>query len=131
MKMKSLILLTAVLMLSGCTNGKSEKLEPVANAAAVDTSYQVIFVELGSDKCIPCKMMKPVMDAIETKYSGRVKVVFHDVWTEAGKPYSEKYGINVIPTQVFLDKENNEFFRHEGFFPEEEIVNLLKERGIE
>jgi thioredoxin 1 len=44
--------------------------------------------------------------------------------------YAEKYGIKVIPTQVFLDKEGKEFFRHEGFFPEGEIDKLLQKRGL-
>ena len=69
---------------------------------------EVTFVELGSKRCIPCKMMQPVMESIETAYAGKVKVVFYDVWTEEGRPYGEKYGITAIPTQVFLDKDGNE-----------------------
>ncbi len=91
---------------------------------------KVTFIELGSVNCIPCKMMQPVMKAIETKYSGQVKVIFHDVWTDNGKPYAEKYGIKLIPTQVFLDERGKEFFRHEGFYPEKEIDKLLLTKGI-
>lgn len=91
----------------------------------------VTFVELGSVKCIPCKMMQPIMEEIEKEYGDEVKVVFHDVWTEKGKPYGVKYKIKAIPTQVFLDKDGKEFFRHVGFFPKEEIVKILKSRGVE
>lgn len=90
--------------------------------------YQVTFVELGSVNCIPCKQMKPVMEDIEKEYAGKVKVVFHDVWTEQGKKDSEKYKIRVIPTQVFLDKDGKEYSRHEGFFPKEELVKVLKQK---
>ena len=38
--------------------------------------------------------------------------------------------IRVIPTQIFLDKEGKEYFRHEGFFPKEELVNILKQKGV-
>ncbi len=62
------------------------------------------------------------MKSIETKYGKEVKIDFHDVWTEAGKPYGVKYGIEAIPTQVFLDETGKEYFRHVGFFPEEELV---------
>jgi len=31
-----------------------------------------------------------------------------------------------IPTQVFLDENGKEFFRHEGFFPEEKITKGVK-----
>jgi thioredoxin 1 len=70
------------------------------------------------------------MKSIEEKYGEQVKVIFHDVWTDEGKPYAEKFGIKLIPTQVFLDEKGKEFFRHEGFFPEKEIGKLLDGKGI-
>ena len=88
------------------------------------------FVELGSVGCIPCDMMKPIMGEIEKEYKDRVKVVFYDVRTSEGNPYAKTYKIRVIPTQVFLDKDGKEFFRHEGFYPKEEIVKLLKDKGL-
>ncbi len=102
------------------------------SAAKLQTPQKpvVTFVELGSVKCIPCRKMQPVMKAIERKYGNQVSVVFHDVWTDAGRPAAEKYGIRLIPTQVFLDAKGKEFFRHEGFFPEEEIHKLLQKRGL-
>jgi thioredoxin 1 len=94
------------------------------------TEFKVTFVELGSVNCIPCRMMKPVMDKIEQKYPGQVKVVFHDVWTEEGKSAGFKFAVRVIPTQVFLDKTGKEYFRHEGFFPFEEVDKILKQKGV-
>lgn len=91
---------------------------------------KVTFVELGSVNCIPCKQMQPVMKAIEKKYGEQVKVIFHDVWTDEGKPYAGKFGIKLIPTQVFLDEKGKEFFRHEGFYPEKEIDKLLNGKGV-
>lgn len=93
-------------------------------------NIKVTFIELGSVRCIPCKKMQPIMQQIEQEYAGQVKVVFYDVWTQEGRPYAYKYKIRLIPTQVFLDKEGNEFFRHEGFFPKEELVKILKQKGV-
>jgi thioredoxin 1 len=70
------------------------------------------------------------MKEIEKEYAGQVKVIFYDVWTEAGKPYAGQYKITVIPTQVFLDADGNEYFRHQGFFPKEELVEVLKKQGV-
>ena len=92
--------------------------------------YKVTFIELGSVRCIPCRQMQPVMKSIEAKYGKDVKVEFHDVWTEAGKPFGEKYGIEAIPTQVFLDETGKEFYRHVGFFPEEELLKILQMKGV-
>lgn len=91
---------------------------------------KVTFIELGSVNCIPCKMMQPVMKSIENKYGNQVKVVFYDVWTQQQKHYAQLYKIRVIPTQVFLDENGKEFYRHEGFYPEAEIDKLLKGKGL-
>jgi thioredoxin 1 len=110
------------------TQSKTDKPQPKDDAKA--TIPLVTFVELGSVKCIPCRQMQPVMKAVEEKYGKQVNVVFYDVWKDDQREYAEKYGIKVIPTQVFLDKEGKEFFRHEGFFPEAEIDKLLQKRGL-
>ncbi|MDO9549168.1 MAG: thioredoxin domain-containing protein [Candidatus Marinimicrobia bacterium] len=92
---------------------------------------KVTFIELGSVNCIPCKQMQPVMKAIEEKYPEQVKITFYDVWTKEGKPYAQQYKIRVIPTQVFLDSNGSEFFRHEGYFPLVEIEKLLQQKGVQ
>jgi len=93
-------------------------------------TYKVTFIELGSVRCIPCKKMMPIMEQIEKEYGDQVKVVFHDVWTKEGKPYATKHKIKLIPTQIFLDKEGKEYFRHVGFFPKDELVKVLKQQGV-
>jgi thioredoxin 1 len=92
--------------------------------------YEVTFYELGSVRCIPCKQMQPVLKSIEEKYKDKVQVIFYDVWTKEGKEAAKNFTFEAIPTQIFLDKNGKEFFRHEGFFPEEEIVKMLKQKGI-
>ena len=119
-----------ILVLSGlsCTKKGKEVASEVTNSSASSqsSSYLVTFIELGSVRCIPCRMMQPIMAEIEKEYAGKVKVVFYDVWTEAGQPYAEFYRIRVIPTQIFLDKDGREYFRHEGYFPKEELVKVLE-----
>ena len=85
-------------------------------------------VDLGAGKCIPCKMMAPILEDLKKTYSGRMDVVFIDVWEnpDAGK----KYGINVIPTQIFYDAAGQELFRHEGFFGKDDILAKWKELGV-
>ena len=128
--MKGIILfLLAGLLSMSCSAASTKADENNKNAAAVE-SYLVTFVELGSVRCIPCKLMQPVMKDIEKDYAGQVKVVFHDVWTPEGEPFATSFKIRVIPTQVFLDKEGKEYFRHEGFFPKDELVKILKQKGV-
>jgi thioredoxin 1 len=74
--------------------------------------------------------MQSVMKSIEAKYGKEVKIEFYDVWTEPGNLFGAKYGIESIPTQVFLDETGKEYFRHVGFFPEEELVKVLEQKGV-
>ena len=99
-------------------------------AQSKEVKPKVTFIELGSVNCVPCKMMQPVMKAIEEKYGEQVKVVFYDVWTQEQKQYAQLYKIKLIPTQVFLDENGKEFFRHEGFYPEAEIDKILQGKGL-
>ena len=85
-------------------------------------------VDLGADKCIPCKMMAPILEDLKTTYAGQLQVDFIDVWKnpDAGG----QYGIRVIPTQIFFDAEGKELFRHEGFYAKEDILAKWKELGV-
>ena len=76
------------------------------------------------------RSMQPIMDEVRVKYPDQVKVVFHDVWTTKGRPYSQFFKIKVIPTQVFLDRNGKEYFRHEGFLPAEELYKVLAKGGV-
>ena len=85
-------------------------------------------LDLGADKCVPCRMMFPVLDDLKKEYAGRLNVGFIDVWKipDAAKAY----GVTVIPTQIFYDADGKELFRHEGFFAKEEILSKWKELGV-
>ncbi len=88
------------------------------------------FVELGSVGCIPCDKMQPIMKEIAEEYKGQVKVIFYDVRTVFGEPYKKKFNVRAIPTQVFLDKDGKEYFRHLGFFAKDELVKVLQMQGV-
>jgi thioredoxin 1 len=94
----------------------------------VPVKGMVTMVDLGAKKCIPCKMMAPILEKLEKEYAGRAAVVFLDVW-EDPKP-AHRFSIRGIPTQIFFDKEGREVFRHLGFLSEEEIVRRLKDMGV-
>jgi thioredoxin 1 len=125
-----LAVLIAASMIAVTGSGQSKSDTSIAQSRPRAGEPLVTFVELGSVRCLPCRQMQPVMKAIEEKYKDQVKVIFYDVWKADQSEYAEKYRIKVIPTQVFLDKDGKEFFRHEGFYPEAEIDKLLQKRGL-
>lgn len=89
---------------------------------------KVTMVDIGAKKCIPCKMMAPIMEELEKEYKDRAAIVFIDVWEnpDAGP----KYGIKLIPTQIFYNAKGKEISRHEGFLEKEAIVATLTKLGV-
>ena len=85
------------------------------------SNYEVTFLEFGSTGCPACKRMESVMDEVRQKYPEKVNVVFLNILKPENQLLMKYYGIAVIPTQVLLDKEGKEFFRHSGYLPTSDI----------
>jgi len=88
-----------------------------------------LLVDLGSAQCIPCKMMKPTLDDFMANYADRFETRFIDV--NQDMETAQRYGIRMIPTQIFFDADGNELFRHEGFISKEDILAKWEELGIQ
>lgn len=85
-------------------------------------------LDLGADKCIPCKMMAPILAEFQRDYADQFVTEFIDVWKnpDAGK----QYGVEMIPTQIFFDADGKELFRHVGFYGKEDMLAKWKEFGV-
>lgn len=97
--------------------------------SAVPEKGKVTMVDLGAKKCIPCKMMAPIMEKLEKAYEGNAHIVFIDVWEN--RDQAPRFGIRTIPTQIFFNENGEEVWRHEGFLEEKTIVDRLTEMGVE
>jgi thioredoxin 1 len=86
-------------------------------------------VDLGADKCIPCKAMAPILVELRAEYAGQMQVDFIDVWKNPGA--GEPYNIYAIPTQIFFDGSGKELTRHEGFMSKEDILATWKRLGVD
>lgn len=89
----------------------------------IPVKNMVTMVDLGADKCIPCKLMAPILEKLELEYRGKAAIVFIDVWKNIEQ--ARKYGITTIPTQIFYEKNGKESSRHVGFLDEKEIRKRL------
>ncbi len=100
-----------------------------APATAPQTKALPKLLDLGAGKCIPCKMMAPILEEMKKEYAGTLEVEFIDVWKnpDAGKQYQ----IEVIPTQIFYDATGKELFRHIGFYAKADILAKWKELGVD
>ncbi len=116
-----LMILVAGIILLSCS-------EDTTNNAIDSGNAKVRFLELGSKSCDACVRMQPVMDSIRTKYGNQIDVVFIDLIKHYS--YVDKYKVEVMPTQVFLDSNNNEIHRHVGFYSEDSIHIFLNSIGL-
>lgn len=99
-----------------------------AETKEIPAKGMVTMVDLGAKKCVPCKMMMPVMEKIEKTYQGKALIHFYDVWED--REPATRFGIRGIPTQIFFDKDAKEVYRHVGFMSEEDIVSQLAKMGV-
>jgi thioredoxin 1 len=90
---------------------------------------KVTMVDLGAKKCIPCKMMAPIMARLEKAYEGKADIVFIDVWEN--RDQAPRFKVRAIPTQIFFNEKGEEVYRHEGFMDEKSIVAQLTKMGVE
>jgi thioredoxin 1 len=110
-----------------------EKMETSVDASEikVEKAYQTNLpklIDLGAGKCIPCKKMAPILEELKDEYAGKLDIVFIDVWENPEE--SKRYGIKLIPTQIFYDTNGKEFFRHEGFLSKKAILQTFKNAGF-
>jgi thioredoxin 1 len=100
-----------------------------ADFSRIPAKGMVTMIDLGAKKCIPCKMMAPILEKQEKAYAGKAAIVFIDVWENKGQ--ARRFGIQGIPTQIFFAADGKEVVRHTGFLPEEAIVAQLKKMGVD
>ena len=103
--------------------------EPGIDFNTLPLKGMVTMIDLGAKKCIPCKMMAPIMEKMEKKYDGKAAIIFIDVWEH--REQARRFAIRAIPTQIFYDADGKETSRHVGFMSEEDIVKTLSQLGVE
>lgn len=111
------------------TNGLSFSDENSRDFSNLPVKGIVTMIDLGAKKCIPCKMMAPILEKMEKIYRDKAAIVFIDVWEN--REQAERFGIDAIPTQIFFNQEGKEVQRHVGFMSETEIMAQLKNMGID
>ena len=99
-----------------------------AENTQVPVPGHVTLVDLGAHKCIPCKMMAPILEKLSTAYAGQAAILFIDVWENPDD--AKRFKIAAIPTQIFFNENGEEVYRHQGFLAEDAIVDQLTKMGV-
>ncbi len=122
------IVLIVVSVIFGVGFGLSPANGQSSSIPDVPVKGMVTMVDIGAHKCIPCKMMAPILESLEKEYKGKAAIIFIDVWEN--REQGQRFGIHSIPTQIFYDKDGKEVYRHEGFLMQGSIEAQLEKLGV-
>ena len=121
---------------------------------ALKAYHLPIIIDFGSDSCIPCQEMAPVLVTMNAEMRGKAVVKFVDVWKHSGA--ADDFPVQVIPTQVIVNadgtpyvpsdsmsdsgieftmyssRETDEhvFTTHQGGLTEEDMRRILADMGV-
>ncbi len=85
-------------------------------------------VDVGADRCLPCKLMEPILKELAKEYKGKLVV---EVLNATRQPDgAKKYKVKSYPTQIFFSSAGKELYRHEGFYSKAQILAKFKSLGI-
>lgn len=101
--------------------------EDLAGASIAAGTPMVI--KFSSPMCADCKKLDKVLKTVEPKYSN--KVVFQKYSVNSNNANIQnnvrKYGVKVVPTMVFIDKNGKMIKRTEGSMSSSQLEGILKE----
>lgn len=84
-------------------------------------------IDFYADWCGPCKMVAPVLEELALEYEG--KLVIYKVDTEAEMELAAVFGIQSIPTFLFIPAEGQPMMQP-GAFPKKVFKEVIEERLI-
>jgi thioredoxin 1 len=84
--------------------------------------------EFGWRKCIPCKEMRPILERLAEDYKNTVNVLIVEIPNH--EDLAQEYGIEVMPVQIFFDRQGKEVNRHAGFLSTDAIITQFDKMGI-
>ena len=91
--------------------------------AVLQSSLPVV-VDFWAPWCGPCKMVGPILDKLAKELAG--KVLIAKVNTDEDPQWAQKYGIQGIPTMLFISK-GKIAHRQVGALPEGMLRNAINQ----
>jgi thioredoxin 1 len=87
------------------------------------------FLDIGTTTCAPCKAMLGVMADLRLDFPEKLDVQFINI--QEDRDALNRYGIKIIPAQIFYSPEGKEIYRHTGFFATNDVVAKWKQLGYD
>ena len=119
----ALILIVPMLIYSIVKNEAQE-----TTAYAKDNNLPTM-ITFSSTMCLDCQKMKEVIKEIENDYKNKINFISINATEKDNniKSMVKKYSIVLVPTMVFLDRNDKEVKRIEGAITKDELISELEE----
>lgn len=118
-----IILIFAAIVIITSLPSQNEKVDVDALMARAKAEKMPVFLQLSSVGCTTCQRMESTVDALEEKYKN--KILIKKVDMDMNREAFQKFGVTHVPTQIFLNHEGVETFRHLGFYSEQNLEMVL------
>ncbi len=82
-------------------------------------------IDFYADWCGPCKMVAPILEELSSEYEG--KLVIYKVNTDVEQELSTVFGIQSIPTMLFIDADGEPMMQP-GALPKHVFRKLIEEK---
>ena len=105
---------------------KTDSLQNLYNYETKGKTYQYTFLEFGAKGCGGCKHMEPILQQIKQEYPDKINVIFYNLTTPEGLKQSKAFRMLMIPSQIILNRQGKEIFRHTGTIEKEELLLIMK-----
>lgn len=132
----------------GNSNNKIDTDEPIDYDGIVKEGKPLILI-FGSEDCIACRQLKPVMEKLSDKYEGKIYIKYVDIVKHPD--FYDNYRFQYIPSLIFFkndgtpyipskeyvdeynfeiakdDSDNAKYTLHQGALPQEILENIIQE----
>jgi thioredoxin 1 len=104
---------------------KAKTTKDIANFNEALKAGVPVIVKLGSDKCIPCRAMNPIIKELAVEQDGKAVFLSLDVYEN--RELARQAGVRVIPTILFYDKHGKTKAKSEGGMSKEDLLKAINE----
>lgn len=92
------------------------------------TLAQGTLLEFGARSCIACRRMEEVLQELEGKFPSGLAIERVIITTDEGLNKMKRFGVLMIPTQLILDKQGAEVYRHTGFISTKDLSEIINKQ---
>ncbi len=84
-------------------------------------AFQMSLIEFGGQGCRPCMRMDTVLEKLSLQYGSKLNIHVVRLSDRANRKIAKYFDVQMIPTQLLMDKQGLEVFRHTGFLSKDDL----------